>query len=253
VYLPVTNNNFWNSAPANRNQFDVLLIHPNDQNTTNNAGHSYFHAPPIYTYAPAADNNKIIIYLKTNLANTETTYKLYDINDNVVYQRTVFPQTNFVYKDTVTLNAGCYKFHLLDSDGDGQNFFANNDGNGYCKFDRVSGADFIQFERDFGQDIVHYFRFETNIVSVQETLNSAASVTVYPNPVHDELRLRVNGLAGKNTVLVYDMTGHLVHIEPNVSFQKEDQWRWHHALSSGMYSVVIQNNQQIVAQHFIVP
>ena len=253
VYLPVTNNNFWNTAPANRNQFDVLLIHPNDQNTTNNAGHSYFHAPPIYTYAPAADNNKIIIYLKTNLANTETTYKLYDINDNVVYQRTVFPQTNFVYKDTVTLNAGCYKFHLLDSDGDGQNFFANNDGNGYCKFDRVSGADFIQFERDFGQDIVHYFRFETNIVSVQETLNSAASVTVYPNPVHDELRLRVNGLAGKNTVLVYDMTGHLVHIEPNVSFQKEDQWRWHHALSSGMYSVVIQNNQQIVAQHFIVP
>ncbi len=253
VYLPVSNVNFWNTTPANRNQFDIVLVHPNDQNTTNNTGHSYFHAPPVYTYAPATDNNKIIIYLKTNLANTETTYKLYDINDNVVYERSVFPQTNFVYKDTVTLNAGCYKFHLFDSDGDGQNFFANNDGNGYCKFDRVSGADFIQFERDFGQDIVHYFRFETGIVSVQENLEEGAFMSIFPNPVNDHLNIRIHGMEGKNQLMIYDPTGKLVAQMDRVFFQKEDKYQWSHALASGMYSLVVKNDNKIVTEHFIVP
>ena len=100
---------------------------------------------------------------------------------------------------------------------------------------------------------MHYFRFETGIVSVQENLEEGAFMSIFPNPVNDHLNIRIHGMEGKNQLMIYDPTGKLVAQMDRVFFQKEDKYQWRHALASGMYSLVVKNDNKIVTEHFIVP
>ncbi|MFM7813085.1 MAG: peptide-N-glycosidase F-related protein, partial [Flavobacteriales bacterium] len=101
--------------------FFIRLVSTNDgadENLSNNEAHSAFHRPVVYGYTNL-DDNRLIIQLKTNNANTETSYTLYDIAGNVVFERSDFPLANTTYRDTIAINAGCYMFHLKDMDDDG--------------------------------------------------------------------------------------------------------------------------------------
>ncbi|NQX92214.1 MAG: hypothetical protein HRT74_08865, partial [Flavobacteriales bacterium] len=140
-----------------------------DENPSNNTGTSAFVRPPVYDYGSGEDdNNELIIWTRTNLAYWETEVSIEDMDGNLMYLRNNFPEANTIYRDTIALSGGCYKFHLKDSDDDGLSFFANNDGSGYVRLKKVGGANFIIFEDDFGKEIEHFFNWRTDLVATPE-------------------------------------------------------------------------------------
>ena len=180
-----------------------------DENGTNNYAESLFRRPPTYSYTNL-DDNRMIILLRTNNAYNETSYTLYNQFDEVVFERSDFSEASTLYRDTIALNAGCYTFHLKDSDDDGLDFFANSDGSGYCKLDRVSGIDFESFERDFGKEIIHRFHFETNLINSIEEPRSAARVRLFPNPASNLVQIETTGMDRRLTVNITDALGKLM-------------------------------------------
>lgn len=214
-----------------------------DENTSNNNASSNFYRPPVYAY-PDLDDNRLIIQLKTNLAFNETSYALYDINDNVVFSRNNFDLANTTYRDTIQLNSGCYKFHVLDSGEDGLQFFANNDGNGNCKFDRIAGFDFINFETDFGKEFVHHFYWNTNLVTVDELPKQTIGVKAFPNPTIDHCVFQLQGFDRDVNISLYNSVGVLVKTEKVKRRSNADQIDFSMGeLSSGLYHAYISDGK----------
>jgi hypothetical protein len=210
-----------------------------DDNPTNNYGESYFYRPATYQYTNL-DDNRLIIQLKTNASNLQSSYTLYNSDGNVVFERSNFPAPNTTYRDTLQLNSGCYMFHLRDSGEDGLSFFANNDGNGNCKLDRISGLDFINFENDFGKEIIHHFNWNTNLISVDERDQLAVKVNLYPNPNQTHVMINAKGLDRTITVHVVDVAGKVVQSETyNRRFEGEEVRVETSLLSEGWYTVVV--------------
>lgn len=194
VTLYAENAELWNGDTEAPQIFQVNLSSPNgqtDENPSNNTAQSHFYRPPVYTYGDE-DDNRIIIWLKTNNAYWESSVAITDLDGNVVWDRDDYPEANTTYRDTIQLNAGCYKFHLMDSGLDGLSFFANSDGNGTCRLKKVGGASFIQFEPDFGKEIVHYFSFDTDLVSVEEQAQEQAQLSLCPNPATEQISVELH-------------------------------------------------------------
>lgn len=214
VVLTYTDPIMWNGSSAEILRFYVRLGGDGsgpDENETNNYAESTFRRPPTYAYSNL-DDNRMIVLFRTNNAYWETSYTLYNQAGGVVFERDDFSEANTLYRDTIALNSGCYTFHLKDSDDDGLDFFANNDGSGYCKLDRVSGIDFESFERDFGKEIIHRFRFETNLVSIQETAAAQGpSIRLYPNPANERFSLEVQGMDRNIEITISDLSGRRIH------------------------------------------
>jgi hypothetical protein len=207
VELTYSDGSLWNGEQEASLRFYIRLESSSDgqdENTSNNYAESEFQRPPTYSYA-TLDDNRMIIILRTNNANWESSYVLYNQWDEIVFQRDDFSEPATIYRDTIQLNSGCYTFHLKDSDDDGLDFFANSDGSGYCKLDRVSGFDFESFERDFGKEIIHRFRFETNLTSVQEI--EKHRVSVYPNPTENLITIDAMGFDRSLTYSLFDQMG----------------------------------------------
>jgi len=155
-----------------------------DQEPNNGTAYSQFRRPPTYAYNDL-DDNRVIVWTKTNNSPFETSVELLNENEEVIWSRN-YTQAGTTYKDTLALNAGCYRFNVLDNDDDGMDFWANNDGAGYVRLKKVAGSTFITFEADFGKSISQAFRFETDLVNdVEEDIyseESSATINVYPNP-----------------------------------------------------------------------
>ena len=164
--------------------FEVEVNQPNgmvDEEPRNNKANSRFHRVPTWSY-PDLDDNRLIVWTKTNQVAWETSVELLDAAGNVVWERG-YPTANTTFKDTLSLNQGCYRFTINDVGDDGQSFWANSDGSGYTRLKKVAGGNFINFEPDFGRYISQAFFFQTNLVAVEEELPvSPASMVVFPNP-----------------------------------------------------------------------
>jgi hypothetical protein len=160
-----------------------------DQEPNNGTGYSQFRRPPTYAYN-SLDDNRIIVWTKTNNSPFETSVELLNSNEEVIWSRN-YTEAGTTYKDTLALNAGCYRFNVLDNDDDGMDFWANNDGAGYVRLKKVAGSTFVTFEADFGKSISQAFRFETDIVNEVDDLvireDALVSMNVYPNPVKSNL------------------------------------------------------------------
>ncbi len=211
VELQTLNPNFWQGSDEDLLLFEVSLTNPNggvDQNPSNNVATSHFHRPPTYTYGTGEDdNNEVVIWTKTNNAYWETEVSIRNMNDELVYLRNDFDLPNHNYRDTIQLNAGCYKFHLKDFDDDGLQFFANNDGSGTCRMKKVAGSNFINFERDFGKEIVHYFNFQTDLVGVDEVIEESREVNLFPNPSDGNMFIDIKDYTGGLTYVVNGLSG----------------------------------------------
>ena len=172
----------------------VDLVNETDEESSNGGAHSSFRRPPTWAYNDL-DDNRIIVWTKTNNVPYETTVELTDRNQNVIWSK-AYTDANTIHRDTIELNAGCYRFKVLDSDDDGLTFWANNDGGGYVRFKKVAGGNFTMLEDDFGKSISQAFRFETNLISdIEEVvpIDDSPEVNVFPNPTHGFVRARLDG------------------------------------------------------------
>ena len=168
-----------------------------------------FRRPPTWQYNDL-DDNRMIVWTKTNNVPGETTVELIRPDGTVQWARS-YSEPNTTYRDTIELNQGCYRFTVYDSGDDGIDFWANNDGSGYVRLKRVAGGNFTVFESDFGKSISQAFYFATNLVSsLEETSSHPADLAVYPNPFRDELVMVPAGLQGQVQWSVHDSMGRLL-------------------------------------------
>ena len=163
---------------------------------------------PTWSY-PDLDDNRLIVWTKTNSAPWETSVELLDGDGNVVWERG-YSGANLTFRDTLSLNQGCYRFTINDVGDDGQGFWANSDGSGYTRLKKVAGGNFINFEPDFGKFISQAFFFQTNLVSVEEELPAVEQAfSVFPNPSNGEFQVKLTGFAAGSRLdwTCYDAMG----------------------------------------------
>lgn len=211
VNLSYSNPAFFYGDASEILTFNVAISNPNgstDENPSNNATSSQFKRPPTYKY-PDNDDNRLIIQTQTNAAFWETKLYLYKSNGDLVWQSN-YTQANTLKRDTIQLNAGCYFFHITDTDDDGLSFFANSDGNGSILLRRVGGGTFSTFQANFGKDLKHRFNWDTDLISVEEIADSQLSALIYPNPSGGMFNLDLGLYTGKAKVTVFDMFGRQV-------------------------------------------
>lgn len=256
VELQTLNPNFWQGSDEDLLLFEVSLTNPNgtaDQNPSNNNATSHFHRPPTYTYGTGEDdNNEVVIWTKTNNSYWETEVSIRNMDDDLVYLKNDFDLPNENYRDTIQLNAGCYKFHLKDFDDDGLQFFANNDGSGSCRMKKVAGGNFINFERDFGKEIVHYFNFQTDLVGVEEVLEEKREVNLFPNPSDGNLFVDVKEYTGALTYIVNGLDGRDL-IRKEMRLRKGELIKIELDEAPGIYFVqILLENGERITRRFIV-
>ncbi len=177
---------------------------------------------------PLVMDQQFIVRLSTNSAANETSYTVIDDNGNLVYSKDNLTN-NTLYQDTLDLPAGCYKLEVLDSGGDGLNFFANNDGSGSIQLRVVGGGIYRSYNSNFGEEITEYFT-TTSALSTQN-IKKDDNIYVYPNPSNALVNVLTDLTYDK--ILLYDMNGRCVGMTTSNSIAVD-------ALQNGSYILVVE-------------
>ena len=235
-------------------QFEVKIVDvnasPNDQNNYNN--YYYGKTKPV-TIVP----DSFIVQLGTNKSAfggvSETSWKLYDENDNLVKQR-VNASVNTIYQDTLrNLTPGCYKLVVNDAGCDGYDwwyyqYYSVNPGIGSLRMDRIGQSNpLFLFAGDFGCGFTKYFHVgqypppppPPNLVGAEE-LRQETLIEVFPNPAHDNVLVKiVLPFTTNASVKLTDIHGRTLHGaqlgEVNTTYYDMDCGQ----LSSGIYFVTV--------------
>lgn len=203
-------------------EFWVRVEGPNggvDEVSWNDERRVRFDVPPLYS-------NQFIVWLRTNIAFNETSWRILDDLGNVVASRSSFDGSYTIHEDTVDLPNGCYTFEVSDSGEDGLSFFANSDGTGSLRFLNVGGGAMAAFESDFGSGIVHGFTTGLPLGAVNsaeacdvssiedQSLNlnqSGMELWLSPNPAQDRLRVDWwQAKAAEGRLLLVDLQGRVL-------------------------------------------
>ena len=180
-----------------------------DEDPSNGWMSTTFRRPPTWQYNDL-DDNRIIVWTKTNNVPGETTVEIRHADGGLYWARS-YSAANTTYRDTIVLNQGCYRFTVNDSGDDGMDFWANNDGSGYVRLKKVAGGNFHIFESDFGKSISQAFYFATNLYSgVEELPNAEGDLAVFPNPMQDQLTLLPSGFSGTSEWRIHNVQGQLI-------------------------------------------
>lgn len=143
---------------------------------------------------PIIHDTVFVFLYKTNTLASQTWFRMFDHNNQIVYSAVAGSLTaNTIYRDTLYMPAGCYRFTLFDTGGDGLSFWANpGQGTGYARFLNMSGQIIKSFNADFGSEVSHNFLVDpASIVSVNDQIVNPYKAEVYPNPSSGELILDV--------------------------------------------------------------
>ncbi len=202
----------WNSVTGTTETFHVQIEAPNggtDEYAHNNTYASNFEIPDVMP-------TDLIVWFRTNNYPAENSYEIVDVDGNVIFSKngaTLAPNT--LYRDTVTLPAGCYTYNVYDTDDDGVAFWANSDGNGYTRFQQVGGTIVKSFIGDFGGSI--HYNFTTGSPLSYEEINGLEAMEVHPNPTTDEISVSLRGFDQKVFVEVVNTLGAVVATEEFVT------------------------------------
>ena len=180
-----------------------------DEDPSNGWMSTTFRRPPTWQYN-SLDDNRMIVWTKTNNVPGETTVEIRHADGGLYWARS-YSEANTTYRDTIVLNQGCYRFTVNDSGDDGIDFWANNDGSGYVRLKKVAGGNFKVFESDFGKSISQAFYWATNLYSgVDEQPAAGGDVAVFPNPMQDQLTLLPAGFSGQAEYRIHNVQGQLI-------------------------------------------
>ncbi|MEX2589234.1 MAG: peptide-N-glycosidase F-related protein, partial [Chitinophagales bacterium] len=164
VELPIMD---WSGLDTNNPVFFAEVSFPNqlvDQFQHNNRKESSFELPQVF-----ADGN-LTLRLRTNNQPQENSYTLIDDEGNVILDEQNFSGSSNNDK-TVTLQNGCYKLEVLDTDnfffggsdigGDGLSYWVNTQNNletaGFFEIRQTGGGRLLYFDPDFGHKITYEF------------------------------------------------------------------------------------------------
>ena len=162
-----------------QNVFEVELQRPNgkkDKYAADNKMASSFEAVPRH-------EGTMVVYLMTNNQPEQNSYVLKDSAGKVIKERTAGTlKANTLYRDTVQLADGSYEFILLDSGGNGLEFWANpRGGRGKLRLLNKGGVMLQDFESDFGSSVRYAFEVGTPVAPVTDQL----SFGLYPTRTND--------------------------------------------------------------------
>lgn len=164
---------------------------------------------------------RFIVICATNRANTENSYVIRDRSGNIVYRRDRYPAAQTIYRDTITLNEGCYTFDFQDTgranpafplNEDGLEWWANTtDGNGTLQLRTVNNTLIQRFGTDFGTFVKYAF----TVGNIPAPGAEQAAIRVYPNPGNGILMVDLTSLSPESlnkpyTIVLNDMRGRKV-------------------------------------------
>jgi hypothetical protein len=242
----------WNEVEGKTGEFWFELLNPNerkdDPTPYNNKLTSSFKMVSVFNW------NAIQFYFKTNHAPEETTWKLYDINGNLLYENEANMSANKAYIKDLSLANGSYKLCLYDSGDDGLYYWQyGTQGRAYLRRSSTITTALYQFEPEFGRFAQLYFAIkEYSGLETKIDVVDVKTFTVFPNPARSVLYLDMSGIHGKSlSAEIYDFTGKKVMSTPAPQLQVNKIGIDH--LPSGTYLIVIkEGNRQIAKNKFVV-
>ncbi len=232
-----------------------------DNHSVNNILYSEYDLVSVYPEVFA-------IWFKTNNQPSETSYELRDANDNLIFSKTEM-SANTLYKDTVVLSPGCYKFQILDTGGnpnwneDGLSWWANTNfdppfeiyeetEDGYARLKSVPGGFFKYYQSDFGTELTDYFRVEEWNAGLLDQLGDAV-VEIYPNPTNTYLNIDLEFPVASNIeILITDFSGKKIKTINKENFLEGILLLNLNDLARGMYNCSIITNQTIYNKSFVL-
>ncbi len=174
------------------NQFEVTINKVNgavDQNAFNNKYSSTF--VDVRSYP-----SPFVVYFSTNTSSSttnagfnESSWKIINETGTVVASR-LNNLNSKIFKDTVSLPAGCYTFIANDDGCDGISWWANSGaGNGILRFtSNTSPTVYKTFNGDFGCQLMERFTVGY-VLGVKDTPKSTNTFQLYPNPASGTVNL----------------------------------------------------------------
>lgn len=195
--------------------FEVEILEVNgtigDEDSFNNQYQSKFKAVNMYP-------NQFIVYFKSNKASSpsnssinDASWTIYDAAGSVVASR-LNAEKDFIYRDTVVIQNGCYTFEMNDENCDGISWWAYqyynpNPGSGIIRFNKLTGGFIKNFSGDFGCQFKERFTVGHQL-STDELEIDSPNLNLFPNPAKNELNI---SYIGENNffdvITVYDISG----------------------------------------------
>lgn len=188
----------YNTIAPGSHSFTVMVTNPNgvaDENTSNDSFVFAFEVSPDFS------TNEIVLNLTTDDWASETSWEFRDASGTLLNSGSGYADFT-TYQETITIPSfdSCYTFTMLDSYGDGicctygDGTFDVQDDNGNIL---LSGS-------DFGASASILFK-ALDPLSIDD--NSLGDyVSIYPNPVKDELNIRTQNI---NEALNYEIVNAL--------------------------------------------
>jgi len=145
-------------ATTGSNNFEVNVSSPNgkkDGYTADNSMQAAFTKAPVH-------GTTLVLNLRTNNQPQQNAYTLKDETGRVVYEKKHGElKATTDYRDTFKLSPGQYELALVDTAGDGLEFWFNTrGGRGVCRLLDDKGQLLRHFDSDFGNTI--YYSFEVS-------------------------------------------------------------------------------------------
>jgi hypothetical protein len=212
VEIPVSDYNFWGGWDGS-NTFKAMVHEVNGI-----AGHDEYSQNSTKTVrfdAPERIDGPFFVWLTTNNKANENRYRLQDHAGNVIFERTQLTnQTQ--YKDTFSLNPGCYSIIIEDTDNDGLSFWYSSQVEGETAGSmrlRLVGGSYIEF---FPGDFGNYHRYDFSVGFTMDVPENQLKheIAVFPNPSNGITTIEVSGAVNNDARLeIVDLTGRFVYGE----------------------------------------
>jgi len=136
----------------------------------------------------------------------ETSWRIVDENDNILYNGGGYPDGTESYQDVFCLPGGCYSFIINDSWGDG---ICCQQGEGFYLIEDDEGNVLVE-GGEFGETAVEPF-----CVDGLGTRENAilSTISVYPNPAKSFVNIHLGDVQSLDGIVVSDLLGRTVYSE----------------------------------------